>query len=336
MIEPSVVRRRGVDVILNLTARRLGNGSELRESIVRAARRAGACVHETRDVRELDDVARSIAARGTGAVVLAGGDGSYMAGVTALARAFDGALPPVGLAPGGTVCTVARNVTGRRGRRGGAHAWAERVVDAAVAAAVDGAACVERRPTLRVRDDSGGDRVGFIFGTGLVARFFDVYYAEPRPGIAAAARIAARAFAGSFTATPFARRVLCPVACGLEVDGAPRPGRAWTLVLASVVRDVGLGVRATYRAGEALDRFHVVASALPPRALGLQVPRVLTGRAMHGRGHVDALAGSLRVAFDEPTGRYVLDGDVLRAREVCVEPGPVIPLLSPASVSWHP
>jgi hypothetical protein len=116
---------------------------------------------------------------------------------------------------------------------------------------------------------------------------------------------------------------LRPTACALAIDGEVSPARAWSLILASVMRDVGLHVRATYRAGEVPGRFHVVASGLSPRRLALELPRVLAGRAMRGDPRVDALAASMRVAFDEPGGAaYVLDGDVLRAREVRVDAGP--------------
>jgi diacylglycerol kinase (ATP) len=309
-----------VDLIVNRQARQLGAGSTLRDVLARAAASGGARLHETHSLEELESVAREVAARGTDAVVLAGGDGSHMGGLSALGRAFGGALPPVALAPGGTVCTVARNL----GMSGRADAWAERVVHAACTAG----GRLEEHATLRVTDDAGGDRVGFIFGAGLVARFFDEYYGGRGQGLLPAAGIAARVFAGSLVGSTFARRVLAPAACTLEVDGEAQDGRAWSLVLASVVPDVGLHVRATYRARERRGAFHAVASSLTPRGLAFEVPRVLTGRPMHGEPRVDAMATSLRVVFDGLTA-YVLDGDLMRARDVRVVPGPTLRLIVP-------
>lgn len=323
----------GVDVVLNRTAQRLGRRGEpsaVRDAILAAARRGGARIHETRDLGELARVARTIASRGADAVVLAGGDGSVMRGLSALAQAFGGAtLPPIGFAPGGTMCTIARN----HGMRGKAHAWAERVVRAAC----DGNASVRRVPTLRVHDDAAdvadvtpaGNRLGFIFGSGLVARFFEVYDSAPRQGLVTAASLAARIFAGSFTGSAFSRRILEPAPCELTVDGSTQAARTWSLVLASVVRDVGLHFLVPYRAGEQVERFHAVASGLSSRALGRQLPRVLAGRPLKGEPRVDALARSLHVTFGSESGAYILDGDLFRARGVTVEVGPAIALLVP-------
>jgi diacylglycerol kinase (ATP) len=310
----------GTDVVVNVTASRLRKVDGLRRVITAAAVAGHARVHETNGLDELEHVARAIALRGSDAVVLAGGDGSHMAGLSALARAYaPRPLPRVALAPGGTVCTVARNL----GMRGRPAAWAGRVVRAAC----DGSGRTDRRPTLRVRDDGGGDRIGFIFGAGLVVRFFAEYYAAPRQGRRAAAGLVARIFAGSFTGGRLARRILEPTRCSLRVDGEPHPGAAWSLVLASVVRDVGLHLLVPYRAGEELERFHLVASGLAPRALAAQLPRVLLGRPLLGEARVDALARSLRLAFEGPDGGYVLDGDVFRARAVTVEAGPILSLV---------
>jgi diacylglycerol kinase (ATP) len=310
----------GVDVILNRNASRLGERSALRAAILDAAARGGARVHETIGLDDLDRVARDIASRGASTVVLAGGDGSTMRGVSALARACR-VLPAIALVPGGTVCTVARNL----GAHGNARAWARRVIGAACG----GTARVQGWPTLRVRDDTESDWVGFIFGAGLVARFFDVYYASSRQGLGTAAGIVARVFAGTFVGSRLARRVLDPTRCSLSIDGVEHKTRAWRLVVASTVRDVGLHVLVTYRGGEERDRFHVVASGLPARALGRQLVRALTGRPLTGEPHVDTLARSVSLAFEEANGGYILDGEVLRARRVTVESGPIVSVLAP-------
>jgi diacylglycerol kinase (ATP) len=308
-----------VDVIVNRCARHLRTDDGARARLVRAAE-GRATVHETRSVAELEAVAVLLADRGTDAVLLAGGDGSYMAGTTALHRAFGSAMPKVGFAPGGTVGTVAKNW----GMRGDDGAYAERIVRAAASER----ARVTCRPTLRVEDDDGGDRVGFIFGAGLVASFFDAYYADGRLGYGAAAAIVARVFVGSFYGGELASRVLAPVPCRLVVDGEPARARAFSLVAASVVRDLGLHMIVLPRAAERVDRFHLVASPLRARSLGPQLPRVLLGRRLWGEDHVDALAERAELAFDSGRGSYVLDGDVFASSRVRVSPGPVLDYLS--------
>ncbi|MGK4001996.1 diacylglycerol kinase family protein [Sorangium sp. So ce1036] len=326
-----------IDVIANTSARRYRTGGSLIDRMAAAC--AGAAeLHPTSSVAELGEVCERIARRGTDLVALSGGDGSFMAGVTALARAFgEGDLPPLALLPGGTVATVARNwgmsgdpaalleriVRGLRGRRSGT--------------AIPG---VVRRPTLRVRATARGgveERIGFIFGTGLVASFFDVYYERGGDGYGAAARIVARVFVESFYGGAYARRVLDPLPCTIDVEGRQLAPRAWSLVCASVVHDLGIHMRVTYRAGEDLARPHLVASALSPRELGPRAPLVLAGRRIGGKHHFDDLVRDFTVRFSVPAsatslgeGPYILDGDPLRASEVRVSAGPAIDVLSRA------
>jgi hypothetical protein len=247
-----------------------------------------------------------------------------MAGVTALHHAFEragGVLPPVAFAAGGTVSTVARNW----GLRGPLVPYTRRLLRAVL----EGRAVETTRPSLRVRDASGGDRVGFIFGTGLVASFFDAYYGAPRQGYAAAAAIVARIFAGSFVGGALARRVLTPLPCTITIDGVDAPAAAYGLVVASVVKDLGLHMHVLYRAAEDLDRVHLVASPLGAARLGAQLPLVLAGRRLVGRDHVDVLTRRFRVRFagEAPRDAYVLDGEVLAAPWVEVEAGPRLRVL---------
>jgi diacylglycerol kinase family enzyme len=301
-----------IDVVVNANARLHATRPRLLDRM-RTLCEGVATVHPTATLAELDATAREVAARGSDLVILSGGDGSYMAGVTALARAFgEERLPRIALVPGGTVSTVARN-------------WGMAGEPAAVLGRLIRARHALRdvpRPTLRVRGDEA--RLGFIFGTGLVASFFDVYYAEGGRGYAGAARIVARIFAESFWNGALARRVLDPMPCTLEVDGRRLAPEAWSLVCAAVVRDLGIHMLVTYRAGEDPARPHLVASPLTSRALGPRAPLVLAGRRIGGADHFDDLMGELVVRFPSAAGAYVLDGEVLRAAEVRVSAGPVI------------
>jgi diacylglycerol kinase (ATP) len=312
-----------IDVIVNTTAHLHRTTPALLDRMRRTCAGA-ASLHPTESLGELAAACEAAAARGSDLVVLSGGDGSFMAGMTALARAFgEERLPLVSFLPGGTVATVARNW----GALGDPAGLLGRLL--ACREGLD----VRRRPTLRVAGTTGGrseERIGFIFGTGLVARFFDVYYAEGARGHAGAARIVARVFAESFVGGDYARRVLDPLPCTLEVDGRRLAPEAWSLVCASVVQDLGIHMRVTHRAGEDLRRPHLVASPLPSRALGPRAPLVLLGKRIGGEGHFDDLVGELVVRFPgRSEGPYVLDGDILRAEEVRLRGGPPIRVAAP-------
>jgi diacylglycerol kinase family enzyme len=279
---------------------------------------------ETWSLAHLEEAARRIA-RSPAPVVLCGGDGSHSAGITALARAFEARLPPIALAPGGTVNTVAK----AWGLRGDAVAYTRRLL-----ASIDaGTAAHTRRPTLLVEGEKKdgltsvpASRLAFIVGAGLVSRFFELYDAKGAPGLITAASITARVFAGSFVGGKTARRVLTPASCTLLVDGEKASFDRLSLFCASVVDDVGLGLRLLYRACESFERFHVVATPLEPRALGPQMTRVLRGRPLLGP-RIDALAASVELRFPAGTGAYVVDGELVRSDRVIVRAGPVLDML---------
>lgn len=315
-------------VIVNRRARRLAQRGPLLDEIRKP--RPGIEVVETASLAELEAAVRKLRAVATmPVVVIAGGDGSYMATVTALAAAFGAhhrgppspapdtpaPLPSIAFLPGGTVGTIARNwgVTGDPVR------YARRLLDRLAI----GKRATTPRPTLRVVEESGRARVGFICGAGLVARFFELYEAAGASGNVTAAKLVAKIFLGSFVGGRLARSVLDPAECTLRVDGQASSFDRLSLLCASVVPNLGLGMRLTYRAGRELDRFHVVATPLDPPMLGPQMPLVLAGRPLLGP-NVDALATRLSLRFPKGRGAYVMDGDLFRTDELTVTAGPVL------------
>ncbi len=346
-----------VAVIVNANARRF---VERPERLTTLAGLVGgrATLHVTRTRAELAAAAEACRDAAAEVVLLSGGDGSYGAGATALAVAYgERPLPVLALAPGGTVGTVPRTL--------GLTVPGDLVTSFArlLHAAASGRYAIRETPTLAVRADEGARRLAFIFGSGLVARFFALYderaaariaragddFAGPSGGggYGAAARIVARVFVESFYGGAYARRVLAPIPCTVFVDGVRLPWSGSTLVVASVLDDLGLGMRVTWRAGEDPGRPHVVVSGLAPRTLGPRMPRVLRGRSIGDAGepHYDGLVRHLRMEFparvdaadaadaaDVPGGPYVIDGDVGRARCVDVTAGPPVRLLRLADV----
>ncbi len=308
-------------VVANLQARGLASRGD-RLDALRAACRGRATLHETESVAELADLMGRIIADAPDLLILGGGDGTFMSGVTALApHVAEGNWPRLGLLPLGTVGTVARNFGDRRPPDVLLEEWLTAPHDVHAVP----------RPTLRVRAERAGlveERVGFIVGTGLVARFFELYEAGGAGGVPHAGRIVARVFIESFTGGPTAKRVLTPIPCELEVDGERRSLEGVSLLLAAVVRDLGLSMQVCYRAGEDPDRFHLVASGLSPARLGPRAPLVMMGKSIGGEGHVDELVRRFRVRFAAGDGPYVLDGDSFRADAFEVVPGPLIPIVS--------
>jgi diacylglycerol kinase family enzyme len=271
-------------------------------------------VFATTSGKDLAAAARRVVELGSSPVVLCGGDGTYLAGVTALVKSSAGQeLPPLVLARGGTVSIVARN-------------WgspSDLVATVLRVAKAPSSLEFSARPTLAV-SAAGETRIGFTFGTGLVARFFTEYEQAGAGGNGTALAIALRLFIDSLRRGPYATRILSPLPCRVTADGTTLEPRAFSLVVASVLRDVGLHLLVTHRGGEDPLRPHLVASPLAPGALGPQWPRVALGRPLLGMGNFDGLVTDFRVDFPGDDGPYVLDGDTFRARSVTVSAGPTI------------
>ena len=311
-----------IDLVVNPHARMVERDGSLLDRL-RAVSEGRCDLHVTHSLGELTQLCQRVADRGSDLVLLCGGDGSLMAGVTALSDAFgDDSIPPIAPIPGGTAGTVARNW----GFSGDPPRCLERLLSRPRRRIV--------RPSLRVEAwDGAGNlerrQLGFIVGTGLVAQFFDLYYERNAPGYLGAARIVARIFVESFYGGPVASRVLDPLPCTLQVEGAELEPRAWSLVCCAVVPNLGIHMLVTHRAAEDHERPHLVATPLPPRQLGPRALRVLTGRPIGGRDNVDQLVRKFAIRFPN-RGPYVLDGELLETSRLEVTAGPRLTIMTPA------
>lgn len=315
------------DVIVNPHAARLGRGSSLRDIVHRIAPRGR--THVTPDERALERVAGELVAKGPERpVLLAGGDGTTMLGLSALFRASGGTLPPVGILPGGTVNTVLANIAGRPKR---APFFRELARDIET-----GRARRIAHATLRIDVDDRPPFIGFIVGAGLVSSFFNHYEKHGARGQGAALGIVLRIFASALVKGSFARSILTPVDYALGLDGAPPVPKSLSLVVASVLGDLGLSMRVTPRAGRRSDAFQVVATTLEPRALALRVLDVLRGRAFveaHDPDGIDREVRDLELVLPKTHPTFVLDGDRIRAGRLRVSVGPEVTLILPQATS---
>ncbi len=304
--------------IVNMQARQLRRNASLLRAFRRVAE--GRCVmHETNSLQQLADCSDIIARERPDLVLIAGGDGSLTAGLSALSeRLGDDGLPAIAPIPAGTAGTVGRNwgIVGRPIAR--------------VQRLLSGPPEIALKPTLAIesfnaQEDVTERRLGFIVGTGLIARFFRLYYAAGAPGYSGSAKVAAHIFLSSLVKGAKAREVLTPMPCRLTVDGVEQKAQAWSLICASVVKNLGLHMMLTYRAGEAPSMPHLVASCLPPGQLGPRAPLVLAGRPLGGKGHVDTLVTDSTIRFAKRDA-FVLDGDLIEAHGFHVRAGPMIQL----------
>lgn len=246
---------------------------------------------------------------------IVGGDGSNLYTLTAATQVFNGDLPPMALLPGGSVNTVGRSL-GVRGRP-------EKLLQRLIHAHTNGGFSIEPVQTMRVNG-----LVGFIFGAGLVGRFYEHFYRGKGKGPWDATLMVGRALGAAVFGGRLARQVFAPVPGKLRLDGEEVALDSFTLLLASTI-DNHFGFKVTYRGREQPDRFHLVASNRGRGRLAAGFPKALVGKPLgKGEGFLDAVAGVAELEFDEPA-KYIIDGDLYEGRHVTIEAGPRLDLVAP-------
>lgn len=241
------------------------------------------------------------------AIALCGGDGTNHAALTALGDLLDpGTMPPIALLRGGTMNTIA-NALGIVGTPRG-------LLDNLIGATQP----IATRPTGLIRVDDGTRvRRGFLFGTGLMARFLQEYYRAPDPSPTHAALTLARAVAGVPTGGAFARRLLRPDLLQLQHDEQPWPIPPCRGLLASTVPEIGLGFTPFPRCDERAGAFHTLAVVCPPMTLVGALPAIYRGTHCGHPGIPDRVVSRLSIHSDEGFP-FVLDGDVYPCRGALV------------------
>jgi diacylglycerol kinase family enzyme len=244
-------------------------------------------------------------------VGILGGDGTHMRVMSALFDVFGPSrLPTIVPVPFGTVSTICRRWGAGTSPWRVLSAWLDRQPMA-----------LRRQESLLVTLDEGQNCIACTVGTGLVAQFFEHYESLGAPGLTSAAHIALQSFFGSFVASPLARTIMKPLVCSVAVESQPVSPRVFSLIVSSVFKDVGLGIKVTYRAGDEPEKIALVTSSLPAQKLGPQFWRVLTGRPLVDPQGIDRLVGEWSLSFNE-SGPVIVDGDRLNVRTLRVRPGP--------------
>ena len=241
-----------------------------------------------------------------------GGDGCNLYALTAATRIYGAALPPIAMLKGGSINTVSRYL----GLRGEPEGLLLRLIEARAA----GALATVSVPTLRVND-----KVGFVFGGGLVANFYDMFYQGRGKGIGDVVALVSRCFVAALAETQLSRQLFAPVLARITADGRELPPRACTLMMASTIDNL-LGFRVTYRAREEAGAFHLVASENHHRRLARQFYRAFLGRPLTGERHFDGVVREARIEFDRPR-KYMVDGDLFEADAITLSPGPTLSIV---------
>ncbi len=258
-------------------------------------------LHLTRDLEELDRVARSLAERQVGHVAICGGDGSAAATLGALWRFYPrGQLPLISLLRGGTMNTVARSLAvARRSPQGLLQDLVQRGKRRSLRL------CTVH--TLRI-----GERLGFLFGTGFMVGFLEQYYSAGREktGPGRALQLMAQVSVDSLRGGDSLREMMRPRDVELTLDGRRWPEQPYLALTAGTVREMGLGFSPFHRMAKASDGFQMLGIDATPRQLVRQLPRIWAGQPMRGGLACDLIGRQATLRSADGPMPYFIDGDL--------------------------
>ncbi len=282
-------------------------------------------VHVTRDPAHLASVASELAERGVEHVGVVGGDGTASASLTALAHAYGSRpLPSLTMLRGGTQNTIASSLGAKRASplrllRGMLRELSGRTRPAMM-----------QRPCLQV-----GDRLGFLFGTGVMAGYLDVYNRANggRPTPLTAATVLAHAAASALVNGSKIQSILNETELEVRYEGGHYESAKYVTIGASTVPHLGLGFRLFFRAFESQERFHLVAVHGKRPAVAAELPRVFAGLGLSSKVARQTLTRRAEISSPNGPFLYFVDGDLYTAPgSVSVGLGPIWTFLHPKPI----
>jgi len=273
------------------------------------------------DLDHLEEAMARFRDRGVDVLCVSGGDGTLHKTLSAAVRVYGAGralgeivLPRVAILRSGTVNTMARNVGVRLGP--------DDMLGRIVAAWHQGAPLQLVERTLLVVN---GLDAGFLFGTGVLARFMEAYYAgKEGPGPWKAVKVLARTVASALTRGPFAAAMFRRDPLRVVADGREWAAPAFSAVAAGTMADIGLGFRPFFRAPAHLDHLHALGFACDAEVVAKALPRIYLARPIGHPAVTDEIMRRLVIESTDGGGvGFMMDGDFLPGGpRLVVEAGP--------------
>jgi diacylglycerol kinase (ATP) len=277
-----------------------------------------AALHVTHDLAALREAAEAAAREGASTIGIVGGDGTASATLTALWRAYGARpLPTIAFLRGGTMNTIASAIgVARRGPL-------ELLRRTLQATSHPNGHQVRQRPAMII-----GDRLGFLFGTGVWYGYLAESYVNGQPTYLTNASVLGRALASAAVNGRTYHRIFEPHALSVRFADGAWESRSYLTVAAGTVADAGFGFRPFHRAFDSQHRFQLFAIRGGAKDVLRDLPGLWVGRGLSADTALDTVTpwAELR-SHDGPFG-YAVDGDLATAQETLrIELGPVFRFL---------
>jgi diacylglycerol kinase family enzyme len=291
-------------VIVNPNAGALRRNPKLADRL-RDLCRGQAELHVTQDDAHLGEVIQTIADHAVEKVAVVGGDGTASVTLTSLWKAYgDRPLPSISFLRGGTMNTVANSLGISRRNPG----WL--LENTLKAWSTSNGSKLRARPTLRV-----GDRLGFLFGTGLMYGYLAEYYAagNGQPTPVTAATVLARGVGSALVKGQTFERILQPRRLQVVFSSGHWETRNYMTIGAGTVVQAGLGFQPFYRAFERDDHFHLLAVKGRPHSVVVDMPRIWLGKGFRPKTAEETTTEWAELSCADGAFGYFVDGDLLTA-----------------------
>jgi hypothetical protein len=229
-------------------------------------------------------------------------------------------LPRVSLLRGGTM----NNVTDSFAIRG----TPMRILGQLCAAVTSGSEPkLLRRAMLRVEDGETA-RLGFIFGTGLMANFLKAYYAEGETSPWTAAWMAAKVCGSVAVQGSLFEKLSDKERHIIHADGELWLDKELFCLMCATTEQIGLGLSPFTSAGRHPDRFCALALEGPMLSIVTALPAIWRAAPMTMRGFEERLMQRLDLQLPRKFD-YTIDGDLYVAERISLSMGPVLELYIP-------
>ncbi|MBI5300481.1 MAG: hypothetical protein HY877_09375 [Deltaproteobacteria bacterium] len=287
----------GIGVILNPYSRSNRKNPNRAEKLGFIVGDKGSC-HATKDISDVEILAREFKERKIEILGISGGDGTYQKTLTIFIKVYgETPLPNIAFLGGGTM----NNIVGYLGIRGTPEIILSQLI---YRYHQDTPFKLVDCPVLKVNE-----MYGFLFGNGLLYRFLKDFNKVVGPTKWTALSMLFTEICHSLFHTKRGTELSERIEADVLIDGVPWPFKNYVTIFAGTIETLGFNFRALYRTCREPGRFQMIGFSMPPRQIILTFPKILMGKKVNSEHFLDTMASEVLIKTKEPQG-YMMDGEL--------------------------